>query len=263
MKKIMSMSEVLANISLCRKKMHTISQTAAFSKPKDLMFMSLANKMKDQDLFGRDKKEVESSIQGNWDSTKDTFMNFIKYSMVKELVNATHNITIPNPDYNAVDKPEITVTVAEALVLNSPTIKEYYKNILIKMKSDYNMISDTLKNHNDTVLSEESISKYITTVLSAQGEKVQSKIDISNYSSYAESYIEANKLDIIDPIKLSDKIKFLEEWIDNFYNTIGYRLSEFNSTTKVWIDLDLDQDFWGYYSDDSDNYLSREQLNID
>lgn len=255
MRKVMSMSEVLANISLAKKKMSTINAitASATTNYKAVMFMSLANPMKDQDMFGRDKKQIESTIQSNWDASKDNFMNYLKYSMIKEQVNATHKIKIPNPDYAAEVGSEIEVTIAEALILNTTLVKNHYENILKKMRSDYNFITEELKKHNETVLSEEAVSKYISTILSAQGEKVQGKIDVSMYSNYAKDYTDANKMEIIDPINIAEKIEFLEDWMDKFYTTIGYRLSEFNSTVKVWVDLDLDQDFWGYYSEDSDN----------
>ena len=259
MKKVMSMTEVLSNISMCRKRIGTISTVLdgtsfpGLSNKYKPTFMSIANPMKDQDYFGYDKTDTEKSIQSNWDTIVANINNLIKYSMIKEQVNATHVITIPNPNPMDTTNKELTVTIAEALILNSTSIRNYYNSILAKLKTDYNKMAENMKNHNDTTLSEESISKYVSSVLNLQGgEKTSAKnIDLSKYSSYVEEYTKANKLEYIDPIKVNEKIEFYEKWIDDFYNTIGYRLSEFNSKLKVWVDLDInDGGFWGYNTQD-------------
>ena len=258
MKKVMSMTEVLSNISMCRKRIGNISTILDGTTYPGLIanykptFMSIANPMKDQDYFGYNKEDTAKGIQSNWDTIIANINNLVKYSMIKEQVNATHKISIPNPNPMDTTNKEITVTVAEALILNSTSIKNYYVNLLAKLKADYNKMAENMKNHNDTTLSEESISKYVSTILGAQGDKTSAKnIDLSKYSSYVEEYTKANKLEYIDPIKINEKIEFYEKWIDDFYSTIGYRLSEFNSKLKVWVDLDInDGDFWGYDTQD-------------
>lgn len=258
MKKVMSMTEVLSNISMCRKRIGNISTILDGTTYPGLIanykptFMSIANPMKDQDYFGYNKEDTAKGIQSNWDTIIANINNLVKYSMIKEQVNATHKISIPNPNPMDTTNKEITVTVAEALILNSTSIKNYYVNLLAKLKADYNKMAENMKNHNDTTLSDESISKYVSTILGAQGDKTSAKnIDLSKYSSYVEEYTKANKLEYIDPIKINEKIEFYEKWIDDFYSTIGYRLSEFNSKLKVWVDLDInDGDFWGYDTQD-------------
>ena len=63
--------------------------------------------------------------------------------------------------------------------------------------------------------------------------------------------MENNKIEWVDPLKLKDKIDKLENWINEFFTEIDFKLSEVNANTKILVDLDADENIW-YISQEID-----------
>ena len=245
MRKEMSMNEILSTINLMRKKLGTDDIELRLSKSRNQnLFVTTYNQKRDVNESGIPLDECKETIQSNIDSYSANISNLIKMIMVKEYVNATHYLEIPNPDWTK--EGTVKLSIAEILTLKSDTVKKYYESLYQVMTNEYNSAVDKVNANEKVVLTEQNITNYVQKMAELKNEKTTGKSGDPVYEAYAKEYIDNNRVLIYDPCDIKNKITKLENWISDFYNTIGYKLSEFNSLTKVWVDLDLDQDFWGY-----------------
>lgn len=235
MKVEMTMSEVLAKITMVQKQLEELSMYKLFS---DAVIpeknMTLCSKTT--------KEESEDQIRSNFDKATQFINNYIKLKMVKEYVNTTVKVEIPNPDFRK--GGTVKYTIAEILSLKIPSVIRFYNSMKENMKTSYNKSNAEIEKYKNRVLSEETISSYVTSRLANINDTNTKKGD-QKYQDIAAEFINANRIELLDPINIVDKIDKIEQWYNEFYTTIGYKLSEANATTKVWIDLDLDEDFWG------------------
>lgn len=255
MKKIMTMTEVLAKLNVSKKRMQ--STTFEMARPSGASIFVTAKKTnRSTTVSGTNISDAEKGIQSNFDMTMDNFSNAWKLLMVKEAVNSMIRITIPNPDFRK--GGTITATITEVLSLcgDGSISKKYYNQLLSKMQAEYNNVTSLIKKNEETVLSQERITDYVIQRLNALKENTSKDAVEKVYDEYAKEYIAANTLEIVDPIDIMDKINKLDQWITDFYTTVNFRLSEVNSKTKVWIDFDLDNDFWGLVNEDEIDNLS-------
>lgn len=246
MLKEMTMTEVLAKISLAKKKMESAGKAASTTRGN--IFMTVKKKNRDVTIANVNVEESKNGITANFDSTMDNFTNLYKLLMIKEAVNSNTRIEIPNPDFRKGGTINATITEILALYGEDSISRKYYKKILDKMKSDYAQCEKIISDNEVTVLSETRITEYVTQRLAALKENPTKAAVEANYEKYSKEYIDANSMEYVDPIDLADKIEKLENWMDEFYNNINFKLSEVNSKTKVWVDLDKDDNFWGYVS---------------
>lgn len=256
MKKIMTMTEVLAKLNVSKKRMQSATFEMARCSSGASIFVTAKKTNRSTTVSGTNISDAEKGIQSNFDMTMDNFSNTWKLLMVKEAVNSMIRITIPNPDFRK--GGTITATITEVLSLcgDGSISKKYYNQLLSKMQAEYNNVTSLIKKNEETVLSQERITDYVIQRLNALKENTSKDAVEKVYDEYAKEYIAANTLEIVDPIDIMDKINKLDQWITDFYTTVNFRLSEVNSKTKVWIDFDLDNDFWGLVNEDEIDNLS-------
>ena len=242
MRKVMTMSELLSRIKMAKKKLQVI-QSDEFSSYQNQKFITVWNPNKGM-INGVETSKIEEEFQSNYDSYNSQLFNLIKMMQVKEKVNCDHYLEIPNPDYRKGGK--IKATVTEILVLKTISVQAYYNSLLNRYTREYNMALSSIEKYESKYLSEDTIRDYVIARLNSLQKDSSTDSINKYYSEYSAEYREANKIELFDPIDLKSKIDALQNWIDTFYNEIDYKLSEFNARTKIWIDLDLDEDFWGY-----------------
>ena len=238
----MTMSELLSRIKMAKKKLQVI-QSDEFSGYQNQKFITVWNPNKGM-INGVETSKIEEEFQSNYDSYNSQLFNLIKMMQVKEKVNCDHYLEIPNPDYRKGGK--IKATVTEILVLKTMSVQAYYNSLLNRYTREYNMALSSIEKYESKYLSEDTIRDYVIARLNSLQKDTSTDSINKYYSEYSAEYREANKIELFDPIDLKSKIDALQNWIDTFYNEIDYKLSEFNARTKIWIDLDLDEDFWGY-----------------
>ena len=238
----MTMSELLSRIKMAKKKLQVI-QSDEFSGYQNQKFITVWNPNKGM-INGVETSKIDEEFQSNYDSYNSQLFNLIKMMQVKEKVNCDHYLEIPNPDYRKGGK--IKATVTEILVLKTMSVQAYYNSLLNRYTREYNMALSSIEKYESKYLSEDTIRDYVIARLNSLQKDTSTDSINKYYSEYSAEYREANKIELFDPIDLKSKIDALQNWIDTFYNEIDYKLSEFNARTKIWIDLDLDEDFWGY-----------------
>lgn len=124
----------------------------------------------------------------------------------------------------------VEMTVAEAIERKeSISLQEY---ILERMKQAYSATINKQVNHNRRVnqMVEDKINQVMGNV-----KKVES--NDSTVKAIREQIESNNKLDIIDPTGLAEKIKELEESIENFRADVDVELSIINATTAIEVTL--------------------------
>jgi len=171
-------------------------------------------------------------------SIKKSFTHLQRLLMIKEQVNATSKITINSPFEE--DK-KITLTIAQVLTLKSDTMRNILLEYSNKLKSDLDYAKSALSKHQKFVLHQDKVNAYVNAKLQSLAPGAEAK-----YLDIAQEYFEANKLEMLDPLDIINTIDSRRRRVIEFYDIIDIRLSEFNAHTKIWIDLDNDQEFWGY-----------------
>ncbi len=206
--------------------------------------ISLYNKSRKTTLGGLNIEKAEFDIK---DQFSDIMLNILllrNLLIIKEQVNSTFKLVVPDIlDQNK----DVSLSIAQILILKSPMIKEYYFKLADRFENDLTMAKLMYKKYNDDVFDEQKINSYVLAkVNSLQSDYKSDYTDLTNlkmvkqltsYNEYAKEYIDANNIEFLDPLELE---KNSDKWYDsihNFYDNIDTKLLEFNSTTQIWIDL--------------------------
>lgn len=159
-------------------------------------------------------EECEKEIKADFNSISDLIVrrDSIKKSVL--MSNATTKITIGGKEY----------TVVEALD-KKDSIK-YTQEMLNKMKRSY---TESLSLRNNTQASlEQQVNNMINTNLGSA-----TKATDNDYDTIAKPFIDANQINLIDPLKLGDKIDEIEKGIMEFESEVDFTLSESNAKTEI------------------------------
>lgn len=173
--------------------------------------------------------------EDNLDADKFNKEAAAAFQSINDLIERRANIKSAIMQSNAVTTVEIagkTYTVAEAI-----STKEYIsdkKDLLQKLQFQKANTATMVTNYNNDRqrkidnLIERSLGRDITGKVSSNG-------DNSDIKTITEMYTKKNFIELLDPIKVDDKIKALEEEIENFQHQVDYKLSYINAITKITI----------------------------
>jgi hypothetical protein len=118
-------------------------------------------------------------------------------------------------------------TVAEAIERKSSIDLE--KRVLLKMKRELAEVTRTVESHN------QQVQKKLDRLLEVEFGKDQVKSNVENMETISESYLRNNRAEIIDPLRIEEKITQLEENILKFESEVDLVLSESNAITKIYV----------------------------
>jgi tetrahydromethanopterin S-methyltransferase subunit G len=117
------------------------------------------------------------------------------------------------------------MTVLEALVKKS--VLENQKDLLAKLKS---ALATSNHLHEKAISTNEArVSKQLEDATKNTSVKLDPEIEKEIKKSVESLY----PIEVIDPCKISDKIKKLEEEIEDFENNVDFALSESNALTQI------------------------------
>lgn len=169
-------------------------------------------------INGIEVKEKESDFQSNYDRITKLIDNRDKIKRAVILSNATTVINIGEKE----------MTIAEAIDLKN-TIHNKVQ-FLNKMQIQY--ISNTKEVDNKNIQVEQDAQRIAT-----ENYGGKQKSDSADYQKFVDNHIDKNKYELVDPLKLKEKIIALEERISTFETEINFTLSESNARTEIKIDL--------------------------
>ena len=117
------------------------------------------------------------------------------------------------------------MTVLEALVKKS--VLENQKDLLTKLKSA--LVTSNHLHEKAISTNEARVSKQLEDATKNTSVKLDPEIEKEIKKSVESLY----PIEVIDPCKISDKIKELEEEIEDFENNVDFALSESNALTQI------------------------------
>jgi len=179
-----------------------------------------ANKHSNEKINGVSIEDFKKQIQGSWDKSNDLIKrrNAIKRAVV--LSNATTKVKVGIEEF----------TVAEAIEMKN-TGMQFKKELLNQLNRQYvDAIRITEKENGETLQ-----SKAENYVIGLYGSK-EGKVNTEEIENTKKQFIVNNTFELVDPIKVREKIDALEKEISEFETEIDSCLSVSNSLTEIVIE---------------------------
>lgn len=179
----------------------------------------VANKHSNEKIKGVSVDEYKSVMQGYYDKATDLIKrrNAIKRAVV--LSNATTKVSINGEEY----------TRAEAIEMKNHG-EEFEERMLEMLNKQYNKAqAEILKQNGDDL--EKRAEQY---VIGIYGSK-EGKTNTDDFEKTKKDFMTANAFELVDPIKILDKINVLEDKIASFKAEVDAALSVSNAITEIEI----------------------------
>jgi len=179
----------------------------------------VANKHSNNKINGVTLDEYKDVMKGNYDKATDLIKrrNAIKRAVV--LSNATTKVNINGVEY----------TVAEAIEMKNHGV-EFDEMLYKELNNQYYGAQSVIKRQNGDDL-EKRAEQY---VIGIYGSK-EGKTNTDDFEKTKRDFITANSYELVDPIKILDKINALEENIASFRAEVDAVLSTSNAITEIEI----------------------------
>ena len=206
----MTIHKALAELKIIGDRINSSISSSTFIK---------ANKHSNEKINGVSVTDFKSQIQGNWDKSNDLIKrrNSIKRNVV--LSNAKTTVKVGNDEF----------TIAEAIEMKN-TGMQYKKELLNQLNRQYvDAIRVTEKENGETL--QQKAENY---VIGLYGSK--DKVNNDEIENVRKQFIINNTFELVDPIKVREKIDSLEKEIAEFETEIDSALSCSNSLTEITIE---------------------------
>ena len=200
-----SVTQALSEIKLLRCRIYTSLDDASF----------MMLKKKRSDLVDADKFATQA--RASYQSYNDLLARYQKLKAAIVSSNATTTVKIAGKTY----------TVADA-VEQKRSIK-FQEQLLEHMMTEYKSVQDEYKAHQHS--EQQRVERLLTVEL---GKDSKTNIDI--IKALTDTLLAENKADILDPLKLADRIAELKREIEDFRTTVDWILAESNGRTMMRID---------------------------
>jgi hypothetical protein len=207
----MTVHKALAELKIIGDRINSAISSSVFVK---------ANKHSNEKINGVSVDEFKRQIQSNWDKVSDLIKrrNTIKRTVV--LSNAITKVKVGNEEY----------TVAEAIEMKNSGM-QYKKNLMTILNQQYIQAIQIAEKENGETLQQKA-ENY---VLGLYGSK-EGKTAIDEIENTKKQFITNNTFELIDPIKVREKIDTLEVEIAEFESEIDAALSVSNAITEITIE---------------------------
>lgn len=179
----------------------------------------LANKHSNEKVNGVTVEEYQETIKASYNKASDLIRRREAIKRAVVLSNAKTIVKIGGKEY----------TVAEAIEMNNHGIdlKLQLKNA---MKKQYDSAMTAIISKNSVV--DDKATEYVVGLF---GQK-ESKTANEEYEKARKSYIEANTMELIDPVNVLEKIEALEVEIADFTTEVDSALSVSNALTEITVE---------------------------
>lgn len=179
----------------------------------------LANKHSNEKVNGVTVEEYQETMKASYNKASDLIRRRETIKRAVVLSNAKTIVKIGGKEY----------TVAEAIEMNNHGIdlKLQLKNA---MKKQYDSAMTAIISKNSVV--DDKATEYVVGLF---GQK-ESKTANEEYEKARKSYIEANTMELIDPVNILEKIEALEVEIADFTTEVDSALSVSNALTEITVE---------------------------
>lgn len=179
----------------------------------------LANKHSNEKVNGVTVEEYQETMKASYNKASDLIRRREAIKRAVVLSNAKTIVKIGGKEY----------TVAEAIEMNNHGIdlKLQLKNA---MKKQYDSAMTAIISKNSVV--DDKATEYVVGLF---GQK-ESKTANEEYEKARKSYIEANTMELIDPVNILEKIEALEVEIADFTTEVDSAISVSNALTEITVE---------------------------
>lgn len=178
------------------------------------------NKHSADKINGITLETFAQNAQSAWDKANDLIKRYMALKRAVNLSNAQTKVFINGVDY----------TVAEAIAMKSQGIG-YDQYLLTEMKKQLAIAEKAITKENSENL-EKRADAYIIALHGAK----EGKTNTTEIEKQRAEFIASNTMDLIDPLKISDKIEELQNKIDAFMTEVDAALSVSNAITEITIE---------------------------
>jgi hypothetical protein len=179
----------------------------------------VANRENNTKIDGVSITEKTEKFKSNFESLNSLIKNRNELKKAIAASNAVTSISIGDKEYTIVEAiEEKNFIPTKKLVLRN--LKAQYDRAVAKANLENEKLPQAAEN-------------YLATI-GMTDKNGRSKDEITEAYN---TYIKVNTWSLIDPCKLGDKIKEMEDEIAEFEANIDFRLSESNATTVIEVDL--------------------------
>lgn len=178
----------------------------------------VANKHSNEKINGIPLEEYEILIQSRYDKANDLINRRKAIKRAVVLSNAVTKVKISDIEY----------TVAEAIEMKNHGV-EFEKMLMNSLRFQYNNAQATIKKENENL--EERADKYATELY---GNK-ESKVNPVDVDKVKNDFLTQNSYELVDPLKVLEKIEDLEKKISDFMADVDSALSVSNALTEITI----------------------------
>ena len=179
----------------------------------------LANKHSNEKVNGVTVEEYQETMKASYNKASDLIRRREAIKRAVVLSNAKTIVKIGGKEY----------TVAEAIEMNNHGIdlKLQLKNA---MKKQYDSAMTAIISKNSVV--DDKATEYVVGLFGQN----ESKTANEEYEKARKSYIEANTMELIDPVNILEKIEALEVEIADFTTEVDSALSVSNALTEITVE---------------------------
>lgn len=180
----------------------------------------VANKHSNDKINGISLDDFKKTIQGSFDKVTDLINRQKAIKKAVTLSNAVTKVNVVGQEY----------TVAEAIWLrNSGMLCE--RDFMNTLTAQYNMAQKVIAKENGEGL-ERRAEEYVTGLFGNK-EGIKSTAEAENTR---KEFITNNSYELVDPIKILEKIEELEKKISDFMAEVDSALSTSNALTQITIE---------------------------
>lgn len=210
MSRVITITEALRELKLYGNKINKAINSVVF----------VGSKKKSSDKVGVvDVKVFSQDATSGYQSVVDLMENRDKIKKAVVQSNAVTTVEINGIKYTVAEAIETKKNIAE---------KKLFLEVL---EAQYANAQSAVIRENKRV--DAQIDKMLETYVGKDSDKKISEIDLSVIS---DPYRAKNEFELVDPIKIADKIKELEDFIDGFESEVDVKLAISNSITHIEIE---------------------------
>ena len=178
----------------------------------------VANQKNNDKIQGKTIDEINSIIQGNFDSYFALVENQRRIKAAVVASNAVTKVKIAGEEY----------TVAEAIERKAKL--KYDERFLLTLKAQFTEQNNRVDRANNELPAK--LETYLQQILGPKDKRTAEEI-----TQHTELYEKKYKWELVDPCDIMNKIKELEERILTFKTEVDYVLSESNALTQIEVEF--------------------------
>lgn len=199
----MSVTQALAELKLLRNRFESCLE--------DAQFITLKTKARHVDVakFG-------VTARASYQSYRDLLSRYNRIKAAIVASNATAKVTVAGREY----------TLAEA-VERKRTIRTE-RDCLRKMQEQWQQVQSEYEAHQN-----EQQLRVDRLMMQELGKDKQTNVDVAK--SLQEAFLESNKAEVVDPLKLEELIREYKKELEDFETNVDWVLSESNGRTMVTV----------------------------